>query len=303
MRVFLDLSQIQNKNNMAIYTSNHIGKWHWLKYNNEILLVEEFSTQIARAASHKNLIQGSAGVHVMSINGLTETSTLSSDVLLEIPQSKYNINSRVPTPVIPPYNPGYKDIFDLLITDFNVVKSALTAQTYITPRNLLTSASIQIGSNVRCTLNYNCLFDNLFTAIEFANVFPQSYDFLARTAKNYDCRFFATNGFDQTYKVLQGSISINVSYEKVYLLNLESEYPLYTPQSYEVTGSITIPAKNWYEMQNLFNSEVVKRVNISILVGNRYLRLGQTIVEDNVTLSMGEGMMTAEISFKGFARL
>jgi len=303
MRVFLDLFQIQKNYNMAIYTSNHLGKWHWLKYDSNILLIEEFSSEIARSVNHKNLIQGSAGVHVVSVNGITETCSLSSDVLLEIPQAKNYANSKTPIPITPPYYPLYKDIFDLLITDFATVKANLDRQSYMTTRNLLTSASISISNNVRCTLNYNCLFDQMFSKIQFADYFPQINDFLARTAKNYDCRFFATNGFDETYKILSGNININVAYQKVYLLNLESEYPLYSPQSYEVTGTIVIPAKNWYDLANLYKSEVVKRTNISLLVGNRYLRLGQTIIEDNVRLSMGDNMMTAEISFKGFARL
>lgn len=299
----MDLFQIQKNYNMAIYTSNHIGKWHWLKYDNNIVLVEEFTSNSARAVQVKSLIQGDAGVHVMSYNGVTQTCTLSSDVLLEIPQAKFSLNSRVPTVVTPPFNPGYRDIFDLLISDFGIVKSNLFNQTFIQPRNLLTSASIQIGNSIRCTLNYNCYFDQLFQQIEFAEYFPQNFDFLARTAKNYDCRFYATEGNDQMLKVLSGSININVTYAKVFLLNLESDYPLYSPQAYEVSGTITVPTKNWYEMRDLFDSKIVSNINISLLVGNRYLRLGQTVIEDSLNLTMNDNLMTAEISFKGYARI
>jgi hypothetical protein len=288
---------------MAIYTSNHIGKWHWLKYDNNIVLVEEFTSNSARAVQAKSLIQGDAGVNVMSYNGVTQTCTLSSDVLLEIPQARFSLNSRVPTVVTPPFNPGYRDIFDLLISDFGIVKSNLFNQTFIQPRNLLTSASIQIGNSIRCTLNYNCYFDQLFQEIEFAEYFPQNFDFLARTAKNYDCRFYATEGNDQMLKVLSGSININVTYAKVFLLNLESDYPLYSPQAYEVSGTITVPTKNWYEMRDLFDSKIVSNINISLLVGNRYLRLGQTVIEDSLNLTMNDNLMTAEISFKGYARI
>ena len=65
---------------MAIYTSEHIGKWYWLKYDNNIVLTEQFSTELSRNVSSKKLIQGDAGVHVMSVNGKTMTSTLTSDV-------------------------------------------------------------------------------------------------------------------------------------------------------------------------------------------------------------------------------
>lgn len=299
----MDLFQIQKNYNMAIYTSNHIGKWHWLKYDNNIVLVEEFTSNSARAVQAKSLIQGDAGVNVMSYNGVTQTCTLSSDVLLEIPQARFSLNSRVPTVVTPPFNPGYRDIFDLLISDFGIVKSNLFNQTFIQPRNLLTSASIQIGNSIRCTLNYNCYFDQLFQQIEFAEYFPQNFDFLARTAKNYDCRFYATEGNDQMLKVLSGSININVTYAKVFLLNLESDYPLYSPQAYEVSGTITVPTKNWYEMRDLFDSKIVSNINISLLVGNRYLRLGQTVIEDSLNLTMNDNLMTAEISFKGYARI
>jgi hypothetical protein len=299
----LDLFQIQKNYNMAIYTSNHIGKWHWLKYDNNIVLVEEFTSNSARAVQAKSLIQGDAGVNVMSYNGVTQTCTLSSDVLLQIPQARFSLNSSVPTVVTPPFNPGYRDIFDLLISDFGIVKSNLFNQTFIQPRNLLTSASIQIGNSIRCTLNYNCYFDQLFQQIEFAEYFPQNFDFLARTAKNYDCRFYATEGNDQMLKVLSGSININVTYAKVFLLNLESDYPLYSPQAYEVSGTITVPTKNWYEMRDLFDSKIVSNINISLLVGNRYLRLGQTVIEDSLNLTMNDNLMTAEISFKGYARI
>ena len=299
----MDLFQTQKNYNMAIYTSNHIGKWHWLKYDNNIVLVEEFTSNSARAVQPKSLIQGDAGVNVMSYNGLTQTCSLSSDVLLQIPQGKISFNSSVPSAVIPPFNPGYRDVFDLLITDFGIIKSNLFNQSFIQPRNLLTSASIQIGNTIRCSLNYNCYFDQLFQQIEFAEYFPQNFDFLARTAKNYDCRFYATEGNDQMLRVLSGSININVTYAKVYLLNLESDYPLYSPEAYEVSGTITVPTKNWYEMRDLFDSKLVSNVNISLLIGNRYLRLGQTVIEDSLNLTMNDNLMTAEISFKGYARI
>jgi hypothetical protein len=89
----------------------------------------------------------------------------------------------------------------------------------------------------------------------------------------------------------------------MYLANTESEYPLYSPQGYEVSGSITVPAKEWNFFRNLYNSKVVSYTNFSLLVGSRYLRLGQALIEDKINLSMGDNMMTAEISFKGYARL
>lgn len=301
----MDLFLIQSNYNMAIYTSDHIGKWYWLKYGNNIVLAEEFSSELTRAVSSKKLIQGDAGVHVMSVNGKTMTSSLSSDVLIELPQPKYNLNNSVPSVVIPPYNPGYRDVLDLLITDFNLIRANLYNPDYwyMSPKNLLTSASLQIGNTVRCTLNYNAYYDQLFELIQFADAFPQNYDFLARVAKNYDCRFYATNGYDNYLKVLSGSININISYSKMYLANTESEYPIYSPQGYEVSGSITVPARNWNILRDLYNSKVVSYSNFSLLVGTRYLRLGQAVIEDKISMTMNDNLMTAEIQFKGYGRL
>jgi hypothetical protein len=290
---------------MAIYTSDHIGKWYWLRYGNNIVLAEEFSSELTRSVSNKKLIQGDAGVHVMSINGKTTTSTLSSDVLIQIPQPKYTQNSGSPSVVIPPFNPGFKDVFDLLIDDFALIRANLYNPNfwYMRPKNLLSSASIQISNNIRCSLNYNTYYDKIFELIEFASYFPQNYDFLARVAKNYDCRFYATNGNDQILKVLSGSININVEYAKIYLANLESEYPLYSPQGYEVSGTIVVPARSWNLLRDLFDSKVVTFSNFSLLIGTRYLRLGQAVVEDRMNLVMNDNLLTAEISFKGYGRL
>ena len=325
----MDLFLTQKNYNMAIYTSDHIGKWYWLRYDDNVVLAEEFTTELSRTVSNKQLIQGDAGVHVMSVNGKTMTSTLSSDVLIEIPQGKYTIDNSVPTVITPPYNPAYRDVLDLLIDDFTYIKTSLynpdywlrlfqntgnqnfknTAFMYdqkfwyTNPRNLLTSASIQIGNTVRCTLNYNAYYDQIFNKIEFVDAFPQSSDFLARVAKNYDCRFYATQDSDQYLKILSASINININYTKMYLLNTESEYPLYSPQGYEISGTITVPAREWNLLRDLFNSKVVSYTNFSLLIGSRYLRLGQALIEDKINLNMGDNMMTAEISFKGYARL
>lgn len=289
---------------MAIYTSEHIGKWYWLRYDNNIVLAEEFTTELSRNVSSKRLIQGDAGVHVMSVNGKTMTSTISSDVLIEVPQPKYNLDGPVPSVVIPPYNPGYKDVLDLLITDFALIRANLYNPDfwYMRPKNLLTSASLQISNSIRCTLNYNAYYDQIFELIQFADIFPANFDFLARVAKNYDCRFYVSEN-DQILKVLSGSININVNYTKIYLAGTESEYPIYSPQGYEVSGSITVPARNWNLLRDLYNSKVVTYSNFSLLIGTRYLRLGQAVIEDKMNITMNDNLMTAEISFKGYGRL
>jgi len=290
---------------MAIYTSDHIGKWYWLKYDNKIVLAEEFTTELSRSVSNKKLIQGDAGVHVMSVNGKTMTSTISSDVLIEIPQPKSLINGPVPSVVIPPYNPGYKDVLDLLIDDFALIRANLYNPDYwyMRPKNLLTSASLQIGSTIRCSLNYNAYYDQIFELIQFADVFPSNYDFLARVAKNYDCRFNVTaNDAALSYKILSGSINITVSHTKSFLINLESEYPIFSPQGYQISGSFKIPANNWDELLSVFENNDVTLSNFSLLVGSRYLRLGQASVQSSIKFN-NESFRTAEINFVGYARI
>ena len=303
---------------MAIYTSNHIGKWHWLKYDGYVVLAEQFTSQIQREIQPKKLIMGDGGTHVMGFNGIENTVSISSDILLRnsyrdtykqnnINDGKIHISE---APMQSSYL--YRDSFDLLITDFDKIKAFIiffdpynnrTYPTGLSSRNLLTSASINVSNNVRCSLNYNCSFDQ-FVNIQFADYFPPNYDFLARTARNYDCKFFVTDDPTTTYKVLSADININVNYSKIYLANQESEYPLYSPNGYDVSGSIKTPAKNWYDLKFFYDStNGPKKVNFSLLVGNRYLRLGQILVEDSIEFSMSEGIMTATINFKGYARL
>ena len=303
---------------MAIYTSNHIGKWHWLKYDGYVVLAQDFSSQVQRDIQPKKLIMGDGGTHVMGFNGIENTVTISSDILLRnsfrdtykypnINDSQLHISE---APMQSTYL--YRDPFDLLITDFDKIKAFIflfnpynnvTYPTGLSSRNLLTSASINISNNIRCNLNYNWLY-NQFVSIQYADYFPPNYDFIARTAKNYDCKFFVTDDPTTTYKVLSADINISVNYSKIYILNQESEYPLYGPNGYDVSGSIKTPAKNWYALQYMFdNTNAPKTTNFSLLVGNRYLRLGQVLVEDKIEFSMSEGLMTATISFKGYARL
>lgn len=307
---------------MAIYTSTHIGKWHWLKYDGYAILTEKFSSQTQRAVEPKKLLMGDGGNHVFSHNGIENTVSLQSSVLLRnsLSDSFKALNNNdgqlhiVEAPMQSSYL--YRDVFDLLISDFEKIRAFIISfnpynnRTYATgigSRNLLTSANISISDGVTCSVNYNCLFDQ-FVAIQFADVFPSNYDFLARTAKNYDCKFYVTNDITTTYKILSAEINISVNYNKIYPINQESEYPLYAPEGYQVTGSIRVPAQNWYTLKNFFEATnnqymIAKKVNFSILVGTRYLRLGQILVEDKVEFEMSNGLMTANISFQGFARL
>jgi len=288
-----------------IYTSDYVGKWYWLKYDDKILLVENMSSELERATNAQKLIQGDSGTHVISNNGKTWTTTMSAPALLEVVTPKQTINSPKVTRVAAPFSSYYMDAFDLLINDFGLLRRFLfNGGASLSPKHLLSSASITIENDVRMQLTYNSSYDQKFQEIRYINADPPvSLDFLARAAKNYDCRFNVTaNDAALTYKILSGSINITVSHSKMFLANLESEYPIYSPQGYQISGSFKIPANNWDDLLNVFENNDVTLSNYSIVIGTRYLRLGQASMQSSIKFN-NEAFRTAEINFVGYARI
>lgn len=288
-----------------IYTSDYVGKWYWLKYDDKILLVENMSSELERATNAQKLIQGDSGTHVISNNGKTWTTTMSAPALLEVVTPKQTINSPKVTRVAAPFSSYYMDAFDLLINDFGLLRRFLfNGGASLSPKHLLSSASITIENDVRMQLTYNSSYDQKFQEIRYINADPPvNLDFLARAAKNYDCRFNVTaNDAALTYKILSGSINITVSHSKMFLANLESEYPIYSPQGYQISGSFKIPANNWDDLLNVFENNDVTLSNFSIVIGTRYLRLGQASMQSSIKFN-NEAFRTAEINFVGYARI
>ena len=288
-----------------IYTSDYVGKWYWLKYDDKILLVENMSSELERATNAQKLIQGDSGTHVISNNGKTWNTTMSAPALLEVVTPKQTINSQKVTRVAAPFSSYYMDAFDLLINDFGLLRRFLfNGGASLSPKHLLTSASINIENDVKIQLSYNSSYTQKFQEIRYINADPPvSLDFLARAAKNYDCRFNVTaNDAALTYKILSGSINITVSHSKMFLVNLESEYPVYSPQGYQISGSFKIPANNWNDLLNVFENNDITLSNFSIVIGTRYLRLGQASMQSSIKFN-NEAFRTAEINFVGYARI
>lgn len=288
-----------------IYTSDYVGKWYWLKYDDKILLVENMSSELERATNAQKLIQGDSGTHVISNNGKTWNTTMSAPALLEVVTPKQTINSQKVTRVAAPFSSYYMDAFDLLINDFGLLRRFLfNGGASLSPKHLLTSASINIENDVKIQLSYNSSYTQKFQEIRYINADPPvSLDFLARAAKNYDCRFNVTaNDAALTYKILSGSINITVSHSKMFLVNLESEYPVYSPQGYQISGSFKIPANNWNDLLDVFENNDVTLSNFSIVIGTRYLRLGQASMQSSIKFN-NEAFRTAEINFVGYARI
>jgi len=292
---------------MAIYTSNFLSRWHWLKVDDKILLIESMTSQLDKGVEASKLIQGDSGTHVMAFKGKTWNTSLQSSVLVQVPQARVLNTSSQLKSYAAPFNSAYRDIFDLLITDLNDIRQFLFNNSKVLqPKNLLTSAQITIDNGINVSLSYNASFSQKFQEIRYiSGETAPSLDFIARTAKNYDCKFYVSNDPTRAYSIFSGSVSVNISYAKMFLLNFESDFPIYSPQGYEFSGSFVIPLTDFNLLKTRFEAKdnQITIANFSILVGTRYLKLGQATIEDSIKFSMGNSLNTAEISFKGFARI
>jgi hypothetical protein len=299
---------------MAIIDSRYVGSWYFLKTaltnvsGTSYILANSVSNNSDLTTAPKELIQGEAGTLVIDQLGRKETSTVSGDALIiKNASNNYLVDTTTVT---------YKDVFDLLIDDYYLLLNFffysvediynvddLAWLQYIltqlgltiTNKNLLKSATINIGSNISCTLNYNCRYDTKFT-IDLPVTNNNAEDFIARTAKNYDVRFMIDGN---NYYIKSGTINISVGYSEVYLANTGYQYPFFSPQTHSVTGSFEI-----YSTHDSYETIPVEG-NISLLVGDRYLELGQASIKSNYTrkIDSNQSASTVNISFTAFARL
>lgn len=300
---------------MAIIDSRYVGSWYFLKTaltnvsGTSYILANSVSNSSDLSIQPKDLIQGEAGTLVIDQLGKKETSTVSGDALIIKNASG---NYLVPTTTV-----TYKDVFDLLIDDYYLLLNFFfysVEDIYnnnenidwlqyiltqlgltITNKNLLKSATINIGSNISCTLNYNCRYDTKFT-IDLPVTNNNTEDFIARTAKNYDVRF---NIDGNEYYIKSGSVNININYSEIYIANTGYQYPFFSPQSHTVTGNFEI-----YSIHDSYETIPVEG-NISLLVGDRYLELGQASIKSNYTrkIDSSSSASTVSIQFTAFARL
>jgi len=299
---------------MAIIDSRYVGAWYFLKTaltnvsGTSYILASNVTNSSDLTTVPKDLIQGEAGVLVIDQLGRKDTCTVSGDALI-IKNSSNNY-------LVDTTNVTYKDVFDLLIDDYYLLlnfffysvediynTNDLDWLQYIltqlgltiTNKNLLTSATINIGNNITCALNYNCKYDTKFT-IDLPVTNNNSEDFIARTAKNYDVRF---NVDGNDYYIKSGTINIKIGYSEVYIANTGYQYPFFSPQTHSVTGSFEI-----YAIHDSYES-IPTEGNISLLVGDRYLELGQNSIFSNDTkkIDSSQSANTINVSFTAFARL
>ena len=303
---------------MSLLTSDYVASWYFVKRNNNTgqsgdvyYLLKDIKNTTTVNSSEKDLIQGESGILVIDQNGQREQTSINSEAL--ILNNENGVNN------VDTLTKNYKDVIDLLLEDYHLLLSFF----FLTPedinntgdldwfnkfleqfnltinnKNLLTSASINIGTNVSCSLEYltryDHKFDFVYDTLTLNNYIP--YDFIARTARNYDCRFFIDGN---QYKIKNGSININIGYKELFIANTKSKYPFYSPQSYKVSGSFTIISKH-----NQFNF-IGNEGNCSLLIGDRYLELGQGSLKTSYTraLNADENSTSIIVNFTGYARL
>jgi hypothetical protein len=300
---------------MSVLTSDYISSWYFLQKkanpyfaelqnNQPYYVIESLDYDRSISTQKKDAIQGDAGTHIIDQSGITYKTSISSNVLI------YKALST--TQVV------YKDIFDILLEDYyallkyffvpitdlnnsgaNFNDIVIQGGNAVFIQNLFDSAQITLGPEISCTIDYICKYNNKFNIDlnDYSSGSQPGFDFVARTARNYDCRFYI-DGVNEYY-IKSGSLTIKPDHEAVYIANTLSAVPFYSPQGYHVSGSITV-LSNSIDAQSIPNE-----ANISLLIGDRYLELGQSSVKSSYKRSMKatESATTLTISFDGYARL
>jgi hypothetical protein len=298
---------------MSILTSDYIAGWYLLEKisNNNFdvsqqpfYLMANVTNTSTTSIAPQELIQGDAGTLVIDQKGQKETSIFTGSALII-----KNVDTTVYT---------FKDIIDLLIEDYELLLSFMFMSIEdinntgdldylnnllasfgltIENKNLLSSATINIGSKIDCTLNYNTKYTRKFNVKynNYSESLQPNYDFIARIAKNYDCRFYIDGN---EYKIKSGTVNINIGYKELYIANTKSSLPFYSPQSHAVTGSLEIIAPH------NSNTTIPVAGNCSVLIDNRYIELGQASVKQSYSRSLNPSQTsTINISFTAYARL
>lgn len=183
-------------------------------------------------------------------------------------------------------------------------------------KNLIEQFEITIGDEISCTAEYYCnlvdkfnieympdKFISLNNSINFADVYD---DFIARVAKNYDCRFYLDG---KEYKIKSGSLSVKIDYQQIYCANTFSRKPFYSPQSHTVSGSlkIIIPLNDieFSDSQAFYNSNKILdlQANCSLVIGGRYFEFGQASVKSSYDRAFrSEEVQTLNVNFTAYSR-
>ncbi len=306
---------------MSLLTSDYVSDWYLARlkkpYNpfgnkDSYYLLKSITNNTSLSAQPADLIQGEAGTLVIDQQEQKEITTISSEALILNNSSGVNnvdTNTENYFDVIDLFKYDYYELLkhffltpeDLFIQQSDLQTLGITLSQFgeaIDNTNLLSSASINMGDTVNVSLTYQTRYDNKFEIVYVEDFYasPAKMDFIGRVARNYDCRFYIDG---QDYRIKSGSISVNVSYSELWLANTYTKLPFYSPQKYTVSGSIELIGKH-YEYNSL-----VSEGNCSILIGDRYIELGQANIKNNYerSLTASNAPTTVKIDFQVYARL
>lgn len=305
---------------MSLLTSDYVADWYLLRSKinsplseeDDYYLVKSINNTTSISTDQLDLIQGDAGVLVIDQKEQKEKTSISGDALILKNSSGVNnveTNSIKYYDIIDLMKYDYYKILqhlfltpeDLFIKQSNFQTLGITLAQFgeaINNTNLLSSAQINLGDTVSVTLNYETRYDNKFDIV-LANetYYPRAnFDFIGRIARNFDCRFYIDG---QQYRIKSGSINISIGYQELWIANTYTKLPFYSPQKHSVTGSLEIIA-----LHNEIES-MKSEGNCSVLIGDRYIELGQASVKNNYTRSLqaGSSPTTVSVEFQAYARL
>jgi len=284
---------------MKLLTSDYISNWFILNDKNNPnynYIVDNIDNTTLQSVDSKLYLNGVAAPIAMSVQGLSHKTSVVGSLIIQ-----KNSNSK------------FKDVFDLLIEDFTLIRNKLTYPSLynMSTKNLMSNAEINVNSDsATIALTYLAKYDQIFN-INYASAFFKELDneFLGRVASTYDIRFYND---DISYLIKSGSISISVAYNTVHLMNTNTVEPFYSPQSFEINFDMTLISKiDDYENINTNNSNIyanypnfdVNLNNLTLVVGQRHLKLGQASLITSSYLKLKGKIVEVDLKFKSFARM
>ena len=321
---------------MPILSSNYISNWYKLKSKDkdEFYVIENLTSAFSVSQSKKDLIQGEAGVHVMSALDSVWTTDLRSPILI-IEQNDDTKET-------------FRDIFTLFSDSYNqlrtfysdiseVVSNNPTHPSRLKQKDLLTKAMFEISSTSAATLNliYNCKYDFIFDVLKSDTLSnsntkdpdthllnssrikntPDKHNFLARTVRNYDVSLYVhENG--EKYVLRNAKLTFDFDYNRMFFMNANTSIPFYEPKGYSVEGEVELiipadkldtflfPAQNddtkLIPGQN-FMQLVRDKVNLALIFSDgRFVKVGLSSLSNSINVMMREGITTVSLRFNAY---
>ena len=280
---------------MPVINSKFISSWYYatsIADTNTEILCQKISTEQSHQVTDTVLLQGHAGVHVITPAGDNWTMQLSSPCVVFGDYVNPNTSKNI------------TDIFGYLVVKHEQIMKHINSNVNLTRRDLINSLEINIDNTVSASAKFYGAATDYFVLNQVSQT-NLSKDFVARTVKFYDTNFYVD---DHTFMIESGSLNINYNYKSAYLINSGTKEPFYSFQNYSVSGNLTVvldPA-NW-PINTIITQEInqlfAEYANVSIGIGNKYLSLGQIGLLDTITFTLdSNNLIKANIRFKEYAR-